>query len=110
MSTKVMILSTILALGSVSLLKAQEPVDGAALYAKTCASCHGPKGTPNPAMARSMGLSDFANAEARASVADTAMRRAVSDGQGRAMPAYKARLTPEQIDSLVSYIRTLSSH
>jgi mono/diheme cytochrome c family protein len=111
MSTKVMILSTIVALVSVSALRAQQPADGPTLYAKTCASCHGPKGTPAPAMARSMaGIPDFANAQAMASVADSVMRHVVSEGKGRTMPSYKARLTPEQINALVRYIRTLSRH
>jgi mono/diheme cytochrome c family protein len=110
MNTKVMVLSTILALGSVSALSAQEPVNGAAVYAKTCASCHGPKGTPSPAMARTMHLSDFANADSMRVVADSVLRRDVAEGKGRGMPAYKTRLTAEQIDSLVSYIRTLSRH
>jgi mono/diheme cytochrome c family protein len=111
MSTKLMILSTVVALVSASALQAQQPADGAALYAKTCASCHGPKGTPAPAMARSMaGIPDFANAQAMASVADSVMRHVVAEGKGRTMPAYKTRLTPEQINALVSYIRTLSRH
>jgi mono/diheme cytochrome c family protein len=111
MSTKAMVLSTIVALVSVSALKAQQPADAAALYAKTCASCHGPKGTPNPAMARSMPmLPDFANAQAMASVADSVMRHVVSEGKPPTMPAYKARFTPDQIHALVSYIRTFSRH
>lgn len=110
MHTKLLILSTILALGSASALHAQQPADSAALYAKMCASCHGPKGTPAPAMAHSMGLSDFASTQAMAAVTDSAMRVAVSDGKGRGMPAYKSRLTPEQITALVKYIRTFSGH
>jgi len=110
MHAKLMILTTMIALGSVSALKAQQPADSAAVYAKMCASCHGPKGTPAPAMAHSMGLSDFANAQAMAPVTDSAMRSAVAEGKGRGMPAYKSRLTPEQITALVKYIRTLSGH
>ena len=117
MTTKVMIISTIVALVSVSALQAQQPpsappaqqpADSAALYAKSCAACHGARGTPGAAMARS--TMDFASAEAMATVTDSALRHAVADGKGRAMPAYQARLTAEQIDALVGYIRTFSKH
>jgi cytochrome c oxidase cbb3-type subunit III len=107
MITKVLILASMIALGSVSALRAQQPADSAALYAKMCASCHGPKGTPSPAMAHSMGIPDLASAQAMASVADSVLRSAIADGKGHSMPAYKARLTAAQIGALVSYIRTL---
>ena len=112
MSTKLMILVATVALASAGALQAQQPADSAsaAVYAKMCASCHGPKGTPAPAMARSMALSDFASAQTMAAVTDSALRAAVADGKGRAMPAYKTRLTAEQIDGLVRYIRTLGGH
>ncbi len=112
MSTKLMVLVATVALASAGTLKAQQPADSASasVYAKMCASCHGPKGTPAPAMAHSMSLSDFANAQAMAAVSDSTLRAAVADGKGRAMPAYKTRLTAEQIDGLVRYIRTFSGH
>lgn len=112
MSTKVMTLGTLVALGWASALRAQQPADSASAstYARMCASCHGPKGTPAPAMAHSMGLSNFASADSMASVTDSVLRAAVADGKGRAMPAYKTRLTAEQIDGLVRYIRTLGRH
>jgi mono/diheme cytochrome c family protein len=120
MTTKVMIVSTLVALVSASALQAQQPpsappaqpaappADSAALYAKSCAACHGARGTPSAAMARS--TIDFASAEAMAAVTDSALRLAITDGKGRAMPAYKARLTAEQITALVGYIRTFSKH
>jgi mono/diheme cytochrome c family protein len=104
MNVKVMIFSAVLALASAATLQAQQPADGAAVYAKTCASCHGPRGTPSPAMA----IPDLASAPAMASVTDSLLRLAVVEGKGRMMPAYKGRLTPEQIQAVVAYIRTLS--
>jgi mono/diheme cytochrome c family protein len=108
---KVMVLAGLVALASASALRAQEPADAPSLYAKNCASCHGAKGTPAPAMARSMaGIPDFAAEHALASVADSTLRSVVSAGKGRMMPSYKSRLTPPQIASLVTYIRTFSRH
>lgn len=107
---KVMVLAAVLALASASALRAQQPADAASLYAKTCASCHGAAGTPNASMARSMAIPDFAAAATFASVSDSVLKSAVSVGKGRMMPSYKTRLTPVQIASLVTYIRTFSKH
>jgi len=108
MSPKVTLLAAAFALVAASALEAQQPVDSTkALYTKTCAMCHGANGTPT-AMARAS--RNFADSTAMASVADSALRETVADGKGRAMPAYKARLTPAQIDALIGYIRTLSHH
>lgn len=110
MTTKVMVLTGLFALAAAGALRAQQPEDGASLYAKSCASCHGPRGTPAPAMARSMaGLPDFA-AAAFAATPDSALRNAIANGKGRMMTAYKTRLTPAQIETLVTYIKTFSKH
>lgn len=110
MTTKVMILAGVIAMASASALSAQQPADAASTYAKSCASCHGPKGTPAPAMGRSMpGLPDLA-AASTAALPDSALRNAIANGKGRMMAAYKTRLTAEQINALVSYLRTFSRH
>lgn len=108
MTTKVMILAGLFAVGSAGALHAQHPADAASLYAKTCASCHGAKGTPSASMA-SMHIPDFASS-ALASIPDSTLRNTVSAGKGRMMPSYKTRLTAEQIGQLISYIRTFSRH
>jgi mono/diheme cytochrome c family protein len=110
MTTKVMVLTSLFAIATAGALRAQQPADAASLYAKSCASCHGARGTPNPAMARSMpGLPDFA-AATMASVPDSALTNAIANGKGRMMTAYKTRLTAAQIASLVTYIKTFSRH
>ncbi len=108
MIRKVMVLAGVLAVVSAAGLKAQQPVDAASLYARTCASCHGPKGTPAASMAQSMHVPDFATAIA--SVPDSTLRNTVVNGKGRMMPSYKTRLTTEQVAALVTYIRTFSRH
>lgn len=109
MTTKVMILAGLFALGSAGAVRAQQPADAASTYAKTCASCHGAKGTPSPSMAHSMGIPDFA-AATMASIPDSVLKNVVSAGKGRMMPSYKTRFTAEQIAQLVTYIRTFSRH
>lgn len=108
--TKALLLTLALGLSAAATLSAQEPAGAAALYAKTCASCHGARGTPTPAMKTSMGVPDFAVAGTLASVPDTALRTSVMNGKGRMMPSYKSRLSAEQVTALIGYIRTLSKH
>jgi mono/diheme cytochrome c family protein len=108
MIRKVMVLAGLLVLGVAAAARAQQPIDAASLYAKTCASCHGPKGTPSAGMA-SMHIPDFA-ASAFAAIPDSTLRNTVAAGKGRMMPSYKTRLTTEQIAALVGYIRTFGRH
>ncbi|HTT68985.1 MAG TPA: cytochrome c [Gemmatimonadales bacterium] len=107
---RILVLSAVVGLAAAGSLAAQQPADGAGTYAKMCASCHGPQGTPSAAMARAMaGLPDFA-AAAMASVPDSTLRGVIMNGKGRMMAAYKSRLTPEQITAVLAYLRTLAKH
>jgi len=106
MTTKVMLLAGMLAVGAAGALRAQQPSDAASTYAKVCASCHGAKGSPSATMAHSMGIPDFAGG-AIATVPDSVLKGVITNGKGRMMPSYKTRFTPEQIAALVAYIRTL---
>jgi mono/diheme cytochrome c family protein len=90
---------------------AQTPAapDGAQLYTRNCASCHGATGAPSAAMLRSMpALPDFSNARTMAALADSTLVNVITNGKGRAMPAYRTRLTPEQVRLIVAHLRTLS--
>lgn len=89
---------------------AQTPApDGAQLYARNCASCHGATGAPSAAMLRSMpALPDLSNPRTMAALADSTLVNVVTNGKGRAMPAYRTRLTPEQVRLIVAHMRTLS--
>lgn len=90
-------------------LAAQQPTDAAALYARQCASCHGATGAPNPAMVRSLGtIPDFTDARGMAAQPDSVLQAAIAGGKGRNMPAYRSRLSAEQIRALVTYVKTLS--
>lgn len=89
--------------------RAQQPIDAAQLYARNCASCHGTAGTPNPAMVRSLGaIPDFTDPHALASKADSTLINVVTAGKRPNMPAYRGRLTADQIRALVAYLKTLA--
>ncbi len=72
--------------------------DAAALYKARCASCHGPSGQPT-ATGQKMGAQDLAAANLTAAKA----KEIISNG-AKKMPAYKAKLSPEQIDALAAYV------
>jgi mono/diheme cytochrome c family protein len=101
-----------LVLGAATLhAQAAPAADGAQLFARSCASCHGAAGVPNPAMVRSLGaIPDFSDAHVMGALADSTMVNVVTNGKGRSMPAYKTRLTPDQVRAVVAYVRTLSHH
>lgn len=105
MKTKILILGAILAVALVGRANAQQPADGASTYAKNCASCHGARGTPNPATARALGIPNLAAAGV-AETPDSVLHGVIENGKGRTMPAYKARLTAAQVAALVAYVRT----
>jgi cytochrome c oxidase cbb3-type subunit 3 len=109
-----MIMRSLVALGILALVgagasQAQQAADGAQLYARNCASCHGASGVPNPAMVRSLGaMPDLSDARVLAALADTTIANAITAGKGRGMPAYRGRLTAEQIQAVIAYVRTLN--
>jgi len=106
MTTKVILFAGLMAVASAGTLSAQQPADAPSLFSKTCASCHGAKGTPAAAMTHAMpGLPDFA-AASMASVPDSVLKDVIANGKGRIMQAYKARFSADQIAALVAYIRT----
>lgn len=110
MSTKFLFVTAALAFATASSVRAQQPVNAASLYSKSCATCHGPKGTPSASMSHSMGVPDFSKPATLASLPDSVLVATVTNGKGRLMASFKGRLTPEEIVALVAYVRTLSRH
>ena len=78
------------------------PGDGASVYAMSCARCHGADGRAQTAKGKQTGAVDLTSDEWEPNdVRDT---RIISKGKGR-MPAFKRTLKPEEINSVVAYIR-----
>jgi len=86
--------------------KTVRPVDdGAALFKTKCAPCHGADGTGKPAIKAPSLVSDAAKKKSSAELTD-----AISNGGKDKKPAHtfsQKGLTPDQIKSLVSYIREM---
>ncbi len=78
--------------------------DAAALYKSKCQVCHGADGK-GTAAGQKMGAKDFQSPEV-AKQSDAELAKATKEGKGK-MPKYDGKLTKEQIDSVVQFIRTL---
>ena len=75
---------------------------GASVFAQTCVRCHGADGRANTAKGKAVGATDFtSNKWTPNTERDT---RIVTRGK-EDMPTFKGKLTPAEIDAVVSYIR-----
>ncbi|MGA3211649.1 MAG: cytochrome c [Terriglobales bacterium] len=78
--------------------------DAAGTYKAKCAMCHGADGKGSP-MGQKMGVHDFTSADTQ-KMSDADLSAAITNGKNK-MPAYKDKLTPDDVKGLVAYIRTL---
>lgn len=74
-----------------------QPAD---VYKAKCAMCHGADGSKSM-----MGSKPLSGADVQG-MSDADLNAAITNGKGK-MPAYKGKLTDDQIKGLVGYIRTL---
>lgn len=76
---------------------------GEAVYKANCQSCHGATGTPNPGIAKIMGVKPASEYK---SVSESTMIASVKAGKGK-MKGFSSKLSDAQIKEAVSYFRTL---
>ncbi|HEY3628925.1 MAG TPA: cytochrome c [Terracidiphilus sp.] len=77
---------------------------GEAVYKANCQSCHGSTGTPNPGIAKAMGVKPATDPDYK-KVSEADMIAAVKDGKGK-MKAFSGKLTDAQIKDAVVYFRS----
>jgi cytochrome c6 len=77
--------------------------DGKALYDSKCASCHGKDGVAKPMGKGSRNFND----PAYAAESVESITKVTSEGKGK-MPAYKDKLTAEQLSAVVAHVKTLA--
>ena len=82
--------------------------DAAAVWNAKCKSCHGDDGKAKTKMGQKESIVDLSQPAWQKAQTDADIREMISDGSPRnkKMKAFKDRLTPQQIDELVGYIRT----
>ena len=84
--------------------QAADATAGKAVYDKSCKSCHGADGTPNPAMAKMMKVEirDLKSSEVQAT-SDDDLKKVITDGKGKMKPIPSAAASAPDV---VAYIRT----
>jgi len=80
--------------------------DPAALFKAKCAACHGPDGSGGTPTGKAMGTPDLRSEDVQKQT-DAQLIDSTTNGKGKKMPAYKGKLTDDQIKQLVGYIREL---
>ena len=98
---------TLSAGGSASLNSAPVAADGAALYTAKCTICHAKDGRGLPNW-RSKGQPDFSDAKWQKSRTDAQIADATKNGKGKFMPAFKAKMSDEEISAVVARIRSFA--
>jgi mono/diheme cytochrome c family protein len=79
---------------------------GADIYKAKCQSCHGAEGTPNPGIAKAMGVKPVSDPSVK-SLSEAQMITDTTNGKAK-MPAFKGKLTDAQIKASVDYFRSLA--
>jgi mono/diheme cytochrome c family protein len=79
---------------------------GQAVYDKSCKTCHGADGAPNPAIAKAMkaDMKDMKSAEIQ-SMSNDQIKKAITEGTGKMKPV--KTLSAVDVDNVIAYIHTL---
>ena len=82
------------------------PRSAAELYSKNCAACHGRDGRARTSKARRNHARNLGDSEWQNRVSDERIFNSIMNGKGK-MPGYAKKLSEQEIDSLVPYVRGL---
>ena len=104
MKTRLLILVTVLSLVLAAPVMAS---DGAAIYKAKCATCHGPDGSGQTAVGKSMKLRDLRSAEVQKQT-DVELTKIIAGGKGKMQP-YGKQLSTADIEALIAFIRTIKA-
>ena len=81
------------------------PVDGAAVYARYCITCHGEAGKPTAQMVAQLNVRDLTAPELRARVTVPLVEHQVRSGStNRLMPAFAGVLSDAQITAVATHV------
>jgi len=81
--------------------------DAAALYKAKCSVCHSDDGSGSGATGKQLGAKDLRSEDVQKQT-DAQLNDSITNGMGKKMPAYKGKITDDQIKGLVAYIRDLA--
>lgn len=81
-------------------------VDGKAVYAKSCANCHGPDGKGNTPAGKALKVMDLATKHFASPDAIPEIVKTVREGIPR-MPPMAGKLKPEEIEAVARYTQQM---
>ncbi len=81
--------------------------DGAGLYKAKCAVCHSADGSGSTTVGKNLKVRDLRSTEVQ-KLSDADLTKVIADGKGK-MPAYAAKLSADQIKSVVAAIHAMAS-
>ena len=80
---------------------------GPGVFKAKCVTCHGPDGSGNTPVGKSLQTADLRSPEVQKKP-DAELTQSISDGKGN-MPAFKGNITDDEIQSVLKYVRTLAA-
>ena len=98
-------IKSLVLIASLALAGTAFAADGAAVFKAKCAMCHGADGSASTGMGKSMGLKPLGSPEVQ-KMSDADMTALVTNGKGK-MPAFKGKLSDDEIGAVVKYVHTL---
>jgi cytochrome c6 len=104
-SMKLLMASLIALLAAAIPAFADATPDGAVVYKSNCALCHGPDGKGQTSLGKTLKLRDLSSPEIQKQ-SDQELSDIVASGKGK-MPAFKAKLSTDEITAVVGFIRAL---
>jgi len=80
--------------------------DARAVYDKKCAECHGKDGQSHTFRGKHTHSRDLTDSQWQEQVSDERIYNSISNGKGK-MPAFSKKLTEDEVNSLVTFVRNL---
>jgi len=110
----VFLLSSIVIVGAATVIRSSPDLGtevnvartAAAIYSKECATCHGKDGQAKTFKAKFNHARNLTEAQWQDSVSDERIFNSINNGKGK-MPAFGKKLSEDEINSLVPYVRGL---
>lgn len=101
----------VLAVTSALMIAAAQAADVKENWENNCAKCHGADGKGQTKMGRQLGVKDYTDAKVQEGMKEDEMLRRTKDGlkegSKEKMPAYKEKLSEQEIKDLIAFVRTL---
>lgn len=81
--------------------------DARAVFDSKCATCHGKDGRAKTLKAKFNKARNLTDATWQAEVSDERIYNSIANGRGKKMPAFAKKLSREELEGLVVYVRSL---